>query len=74
LAPNYPNRRVWDTRHGGPYDRGGADAYYSRPITPHYFTKGTYSSCQVNKANMTEQEIEEYAEGYNSCTERKNWG
>lgn len=63
-----------NTRHGGPYDRGGADAYYGRPINPHYFAGKTYSSLQVDEANMTAQEIEEYMEGYNSCTERKNWG
>ena len=25
----------WDDRHGGPYDRGGADSYYRRGCKPH---------------------------------------
>ena len=28
----------WDKRHGGPYDRGGADSYYRRGCRPHYYT------------------------------------
>ena len=26
-----------DKRHGGPYDRGSADAYYRRDFDPHYY-------------------------------------
>ena len=28
-------------RHGGPFDRGGADSYYGRPINPHWWPNGT---------------------------------
>ena len=27
----------YDARHGGPFDRGTADSYYSREFNPHYF-------------------------------------
>ena len=35
----------YDKRHGGPFDRGGADSYYGRGRNPHYFVGATYSSC-----------------------------
>lgn len=31
----------YDKRHGGPCDRGSADAYYRRLYRPHYFKGGT---------------------------------
>ena len=31
----------YSIRHGGPYDRGGADAYYRRKFSPHYFESDT---------------------------------
>ena len=31
----------YDERHGGPYDRGSADAWYGRKRNPHYFNGGT---------------------------------
>jgi hypothetical protein len=55
----------YDKRHGGPYDRGSADAYYGRECEPHYFTGATYRSTEVLKANMTEEEIAAYMAGYN---------
>lgn len=60
-------------RHGGPYDRGGADKYYGRPFDPHYYESGTYTSERVEKSQMTPQEIAEYAQGYNDCTTQKNY-
>lgn len=51
-------------RHGGPYDRGSADAYYQRPFNPHYYEGDTYSSPLVEKDNMTAEEVTAYAQGY----------
>lgn len=33
----------YDQRHGGPYDRGSADAWYGRDFDPHYWPQGTYN-------------------------------
>lgn len=51
-------------RHGGPYDRGAADAYYERPARPHYFVGDTYQSEEVPVGRMTEDERAQYAQGY----------
>lgn len=51
-------------RHGGPYDRGGADSWYRRGAEPHYYLKGSMTSPKVTEADMTEQEILEYEYGY----------
>lgn len=63
----------YDTRHGGPYDRGSADAYYRRRFNPHYFKSGTYSSEKVEEANMTAEELEAYTAGYDEEDDRKDW-
>ena len=49
--------------HGSPYDRGGADAYYQRPMKPHYypnqdvgFNEPVYS--------LTKEQEREYLTGY----------
>lgn len=64
----------YDTRHGGPFDRGGADYYYGRPFDPHYYVGDTYSSERVELANMTAQQIVEYTAGYNAGGAQKDWG
>ena len=51
-------------RHGGPYDRGSADAYYRRPYEPHYYRGATYSSTRVNQVDMTIEELIEDTEGW----------
>lgn len=51
-------------RHGGPYDRGSADAYYLRIGSPHFFVEGTYTSPKIEEADMTPDEIAEYWQGY----------
>ena len=38
---------TYDRRHGGPYDRGGADSYYRRAPAPHYFVGNTYASERI---------------------------
>ena len=51
-------------RHGGPWDRGSADSWYSRPLAPHYYVGDTGSSELVQQSGMTETEIAEYYAGY----------
>lgn len=64
-----------DKRHGGPYDRGGADSYYRRPFKPHYFKGGSYTSEKVT--DLTPEEIEAYRQGWAENEEfgdHKDWG
>lgn len=53
-----------DKRHGGPFDRGSADSWYSRPFNPHYFKGATHMSEEVKEEAMTTEEIDEYRMGY----------
>ena len=67
----------YDTRHGGAYDRGSADAYYGRSYDPHLFRGDTYSSDRVELADMTADEITAYTAGYRDQEESgdfKDWG
>ena len=54
-----------DRRHGGPFDRGSADSYYQRELSPHYFVSDTYNSDKVEMEDMTAEEIAEYTKGFN---------
>jgi hypothetical protein len=54
----------YDTRHGGPFDRGSADSYYCRPCSPHYYKGGTGTSELVKEDQMTPDEIEAYLAGF----------
>ena len=72
---NYTEMDVgYDQRHGGPYDRGSADAYYHRAYEPHYYKGDTYGSERVELKDMTAEEIVAYTAGYNQTTDRKDWG
>ena len=74
MLENYTEMDVgYDQRHGGPYDRGSADAFYWRPFDPHYFLGDTYQSPRVDLKDMTAAEIEAYTAGYNDTDERKDW-
>ena len=67
--------KVYDSRHGGCFDRGSADSYYHRPRDPHYYTQGTGTSDKVTE--LTESEIEAYHAGYDYNEEygdKKDWG
>jgi hypothetical protein len=55
----------YDTYHGGPYDRGGADSYYRRSPSPHYWPAGTGKGSRVEENMMTKEEIDAYWAGYN---------
>ena len=68
---------VYDSRHGGPWDRGSADSWYDRPIRPHFFSDAKYFSDEIDERSMTKVKIEidarfmtkeqiaEYMAGYN---------
>lgn len=74
LSPDLP---LYDDRHGGPYDRGGADSYYGRGFNPHYYTGGSMQSDLIPEELMTKLEIEAYRAGYNDNEEAgdfKDWG
>ena len=62
----------YDKRHGGPYDRGSADAYYGRPRSPHKFPGATGHGERITLTDLAE--IEAYTAGYNECDDRKDWG
>ena len=64
-----------DKRHGGPYDRGAADAYYRRPFKPHYFEGASYSTKRVEA--LIPEEREAYREGWadqHASGDFKDWG
>lgn len=64
---------TYDTRHGGAYDRGSADAYYNRPPRPHYYRGNTGFSEQITEADMTAEEIAAYNAGYQEESSCKSW-
>ena len=64
-------------RHGGPWDRGGADYYYWRYPNPHYYERGTYEGKKFSQDEMTLAEVDEYMAGYVFAMrdgDRKDWG
>jgi hypothetical protein len=63
----------YNKRHGGPYDRGGADSYYRRPYNPHYFLGASYSSRLVKLKEMTAQEIADYTAGFRDNEAAENF-
>jgi hypothetical protein len=66
----------YDTRHGGPFDRGSADSYYSRPFNPHYYLGGTGNSPLIELGSMTAEEITAYSAGYTHNElfgDKKDW-
>lgn len=58
------NGKQYDDRHGGPFDRGSADSWYSRPFRPHFFTDATYQSDEIEERFMTKAQIADYTAGY----------
>ena len=61
----------YDERHGGPYDRGGADAYYKRHSNPHYYVGFTDCSKWIGSRDMTKAEIAAYKAGYKDEVQRQ---
>jgi hypothetical protein len=69
-------KKEYDVRHGGPYDRGSADAWYRRQFNPHYYSGNTYSS-EMIKIEPGTLEYEAYVAGWNyqhSLGDYKDWG
>lgn len=69
----------YDKRHGGPYDRGSADSYYShgRCANPHYYDGPGMSGKLVKAEDMTPEEIAAYRAGFEDNTRDgnfKDWG
>ena len=66
----------YDTRHGGAYDRGSADSYYSRGYNPHYYVGDTSTSLRVEMKDMTAAEIVANTVGFNDNEmfgDKKEW-
>lgn len=73
----WQDRSNYDTRHGGPFDRGSADSYYHRGVRPHYFIGDTYNSEEITEEKMTTNEIADYKAGYEwneKFGDKKDWG
>jgi len=66
----------YDSRHGGPFDRGSADSWYSRPRDPHFYLGDSYSSREVGRDLMTKDQIDAYLAGYDYNEQhggKKDW-
>ena len=71
-----PKDKLYNTRHGGPWDRGCADAYYCRPWQPHYYVGDTMCSTKVELQDMAAEDIVAYTAGYNQTQDdgfTKEW-
>ena len=67
--------RDYDTRHGGPHDRGSADSYFMKPFKPHFFLGATNNS--ILMLDLTPDELEAYEAGWTeneASGNRKDWG
>jgi hypothetical protein len=62
----------YDTRHGGPFDRGSADSYYRRDFRPHYFVGKTYQSEEIIPVPGT-PEYDAYKAGWEYNEEMGNF-
>jgi hypothetical protein len=63
-------------RHGGPYDRGGADYYYWRECVPHYYRGATFVTERVSIGDMTKGQRDAYYAGWKDAkadNNRKEW-
>ena len=74
LRLNYVPIGAMDQKHGSPWDRGHADAYYGRSFDPHYWSEGSYRGDRTEMKDMPPEEIVLYTRGYNDCDSRKDWG
>ena len=60
VADNEP----YNKRHGGPFDRGTCDSWYSRGFEPHFYLGGSYDSTRIEEKDMRPDEIRAYKAGY----------
>ena len=56
--------KLYDQRHGGPFDRGAADSYYGRGYNPHCYEGDTAMSLRIERDSMTKEDIQAYTAGY----------
>lgn len=71
------SKQNYDTRHGGPFDRGSADSYYHRPRNPHFYVEGTGTSDRIDQSQMSPAEVQAYLAGYQyneQFGDKKDWG
>ena len=62
-----------EDKHGSPYDRGRADAYYGRRHNPHKLVPNAHGGHEYEKLTNS-SEIEAYSKGYREETGRKDYG
>ena len=77
LQPQKFEGKLYDQRHGGPFDRGAADSYYGRGYNPHFYEGATNFSPRVELDNMTAEDIVAYTAGYRyneKHGDKKDWG
>jgi hypothetical protein len=67
--PAFVNKYRW---HGGPADRGSADAYYGRAKAPHKYPDGTGNGSKVQLTDPLE--VAAYNWAFENETDRKDWG
>ncbi len=60
----------YDTSHGSPFDRGGADYWYHRPAYPHFWPQGTGHGIKICQGHMSKAEIAAYYAGFDEAAER----
>jgi len=52
-------------RHGSPYDRGQADAYYNRrDYHPHYYEGDSFKTYKYETDEMSEDQLSDYLAGW----------
>ena len=56
--------KLYDQRHGGPFDRGAADSYYGRGYNPHCYEGATSMSPRIERDSMTKEDVQAYTAGY----------
>ena len=56
--------KLYDQRHGGPFDRGAADSYYRRGYNPHCYEGATQMSPRIERDSMTKEDIQAYTAGF----------
>ena len=54
----------YNSRHGGPFDRGTADSWYNRPKAPHFYEGDTAASVKIESSDMSAEEVNAYLSGY----------
>lgn len=67
------SKNEYNMEHGSPYDRGSADAWYSRQKDPHWYPQGSYEGERIGSESMTPLQLEAYNAGYDNEDGRKDY-